>query len=120
MPNYEDMIDGGWDAYVQSRLNAADAKIGDDGVHYFLDSGSAYGETQCNDKIKDGDILVVESEKIVGILYDVAWPVAITEAVGEFGSFRDDALPKEDYAGQLAEATKLAKKLGFPLQERFA
>lgn len=119
MPNYEDDYDGGWDRHVANQLAIAEAVIGDDGVHYFLDSGSGYDATQTDDRITDGDVLVVKSEGVVGILYDVAYPVAITAAVGQFGAFRDDALPKESYAGQIEKAIAIATAQGFALQERF-
>lgn len=52
-------------------------------VHYFDSSGEAYDASQCYDNIHDGDVLVVKSEKVVGILVE-AWPVAITPNFGEF------------------------------------
>lgn len=56
-------------------------------VHTFGDTRHAYNASQCWYRIKDGDILYVPSERVVGFLFDVAWPVAITEAHGEFGKF---------------------------------
>lgn len=120
MPDYENDYDGGWDRHVENQLAIAEAKIGADGVHYFLDAHSGYDATQCDERIKDGDVLVVESAGIVGILYDVAWPVALTEAgAAEWGAFRDDARPDERYAGQIEKAVALATDKGFALQERF-
>jgi hypothetical protein len=53
------------------------------GVHKFCSTGEAYDASQCDDAIKDGDVLVVADERVVGILVE-AWPVAISEATGEF------------------------------------
>ncbi|REE61464.1 hypothetical protein BX257_4043 [Streptomyces sp. 3212.3] len=52
-------------------------------VHRFDDTREAYDASQCRDDIHDGDVLVVASEGVVGLL-DQAWPVAFTEAHGEF------------------------------------
>lgn len=58
-------------------------------VHYFDDTYDdteyVYGVTQTNDSIKDGDILVVPSEEVVGIMMS-AWPTAITVERGAFHS----------------------------------
>lgn len=51
-------------------------------VHRFDDTGDAYDSTQCDDSIKDGDVIVVESEGVVGVLIQ-AWPVAVTEKHGD-------------------------------------
>lgn len=118
MPNYEDDIDGGWDRHVENQLNIANATYGD-GEHYFASSGAAYDASQCDDRIKDGDILVAGAEGVVGILYDVAWPVAVTKAVGEFGAFKDGYVIDDKYADQVAAAVAKAKELGYALQERF-
>jgi hypothetical protein len=48
-------------------------------VHRFdayTDSGEAYALTQCDDRIQDGDVLIVPREGIVGFLFQ-AWPLAI-------------------------------------------
>lgn len=120
MPNYEDDIDGGWDRYVSERLDQADSKINTETrVHEFVTSGAAYNETQCNDAITDGDVLVIESEKVVGILYDVAWPVAITQAHGELGSFIAGFEPDAKYADQIAKAVAIAEKRGWAVAGEF-
>lgn len=123
MPDYENDIDGGWDRWVDHKLDMAGSAIGIDGnrVHGFESAGAAYDMTQCDDRIKDGDILVVKSAGIVGILYDVAWPVALTKAgAKEWGAFVEDFTPDEKYAGQIEQAIAIAKREGFELQERFA
>jgi hypothetical protein len=48
-------------------------------VHKYEDSGTAYDDSQCNDDVKDGDVLVVDgTEKSVAILFE-AWPICIIE-----------------------------------------
>lgn len=43
---------------------------------HVIDPESAYAQTQTDDEIKDGDVLVIPSLGIVGFLY-LAWPTAI-------------------------------------------
>ncbi|MEU4095517.1 hypothetical protein [Streptomyces sp. NPDC026673] len=89
-------------------------------VHYLDgDTRDAYDATQCRDGIRDGDVLVVESAKVVGFL-DAAWPVAITEAHGEFhgnGTAIEAAPRYADgrYAASIERARQVAVALGFPL-----
>jgi hypothetical protein len=53
-------------------------------VHIFTcDSKDAYDETQTEDSIRDGDVLIVPNEGIVGIMVE-AWPVALTSEHGHF------------------------------------
>lgn len=87
-------------------------------VHRFDDTTEAYDATQCRDGIRDGDVLVVESEKVVGFLVE-AWPIAITEASGEFhgltapvGEFKEGR-----YIASAERATELAGELGFPVRQ---
>lgn len=35
----------------------------------FFSTGEAYGACQCRDDIRDGDVLVVESEQVIGIAH---------------------------------------------------
>lgn len=58
-------------------------------VHTFGSTGEAYNASQCRDEIKDGDVLSVPSERVVGVLIG-AWPTAISEAAGEFHTPSDD------------------------------
>lgn len=44
-------------------------------VHTFESSREAYDLTQTDDNIKDGDVLVIPAEGIIGILIE-AWPAA--------------------------------------------
>lgn len=52
-------------------------------VHRFPTSGEAYNASQTSDDIRDGDVLSVPEELVVGVLIE-AWPVAIGETTGEF------------------------------------
>lgn len=53
-------------------------------VHTFENKSSreVYDLTQTDEGIKNGDVLVIPNEKIVGILDE--WPVAITDNIGPF------------------------------------
>ena len=87
-------------------------------VHRFADTGTAYNETQWRDDIHDGDVLVVESERVVGFLQE-AWPVAVTD---EHGHLHAMVLPAfmdmfaERYAASIAHAQRLATELGFTVR----
>lgn len=69
-------------------------------VHYFNSTGEAYDATQCSDEIKDGDVLVIRSEGVVGIAD--TWPFAVTEAAGNLHSIdtvgNDHAAAVDNYA----------------------
>lgn len=90
-------------------------------VHRFASTREAYDATQCRDDIRDGDVLVVESERVVGFL-DAAWPVAITEAHGEFHGLKVPAREHRDgrYAASVERAEEIAAELGFELASRRA
>lgn len=51
-------------------------------IHYFDGTGEAYDACQCDENIKTGDTLVIESEGVVGLAW--AWPVAVSKAHGHF------------------------------------
>lgn len=52
-------------------------------VHTFGSTVEAYNASQCDDEIRDGDVLSVPSKGVVGILQS-AWPTALTAECGEF------------------------------------
>jgi hypothetical protein len=52
-------------------------------IHTFDNTTDAYNDTQTLESISDGDVLVVPSENVVGVLVE-AWPVAVTAEVGQF------------------------------------
>src|SRR5687767_6226993 len=55
-------------------------------VHTFNSTGEAYNASQVRDDIKDGDILSVPTEGVVGFLL-AAWPVAIVTDLRGPGEF---------------------------------
>lgn len=85
-------------------------------VFRFADTGLAYDASQCDDEIRDGDILVVESERVVGVLVG-AWPVAVTSEHGQFHTLEQglDLADYEDgrYHGSARCADMLAAKEGW-------
>lgn len=87
-------------------------------VHRFDSTREAYDATQCREDIRDGDLLVVASEQVVGLL-DEAWPVAFTEAHGEFHGPLAVA-PREYKDGRYALSVDLieavAAAFGFPMR----
>ncbi|MFD7769877.1 hypothetical protein [Streptomyces sp. NPDC059787] len=90
-------------------------------VHRFDDTVQAYDATQCREDIRNGDVLVIESERVVGFL-DTAWPIAITEAHGEFHALKTPA--REYHDGRFTASVELAEKVaaehGFPLAAQTA
>ena len=50
-------------------------------IHHFDSTVAAYAATQSDDQVNEGDVLIIESEKIVGLAS--TWPVAVTELSGE-------------------------------------
>ena len=55
--------------------------------HTFDSTSGAYDATQCDDTIRNGDILLVESERVVGLA--ATWPVAVTVEHGSLHTLRD-------------------------------
>lgn len=84
-------------------------------IHHFDSTVRAYDATQSDDKIKKGDVLIIESEKVVGLAD--TWPVAVTEWAGELhGILADTSLEKLGFSDKsIALARDAAKTLGFPL-----
>ena len=84
-------------------------------IHEFDSTGEAYDASQCDESIDNGDVLVVASEGVVGVLYK-AWPVAVTERAGNFEKPADGydvatAFPEEDYSESLRVAREEIAKL---------
>ncbi|MCC9309889.1 hypothetical protein LN042_22925 [Kitasatospora sp. RB6PN24] len=83
-------------------------------VHRFDSTAEAYDATQCDEEIRDGDVLVIEAESVVGFLVK-AWPVSATAARGELHGFQG---PIEEFKGGAYVASHraacvLAAELGF-------
>lgn len=70
-------------------------------VHEFEASGDAYDETQYNDELQDGDVLVVRPEGVIGVVE--TWPVAVTKNHGSLHSLRQDSTP-EQWAENVAKS----------------
>ncbi|MBK6018525.1 hypothetical protein [Streptomyces sp. MBT53] len=85
-------------------------------VHRFDDTEEAYDATQCRDDIRDGDVLVVEREGVVGFLR-CAWPAAITAEHGELHTVEGDPRTVDDgrYTTSVEVAEKIAGEHGFAL-----
>lgn len=86
------------------------------GIWRFFDTVDAYNATQCNEDIKNGDVLIIEGDSVVGFLVD-AWPVAITEAHGELHALREPAgdWRNGDYLESAVRAAKIAREMGFAI-----
>ena len=56
--------------------------------HTFASTSEAYDATQWNDEINDGDVLLVPSEHVAGVLVR-AWPVAVFGGPGAFHVLAD-------------------------------
>lgn len=85
-------------------------------VHKFDSTEDAYNRTQCGDDIRDGDVLVVEGEGVVGFLRS-AWPAAITAERGELHGIEGDPRTLDDgqYVASIEAAEEIAREQGFAL-----
>ena len=104
-------------------------------VHEHEDSREAYGACQTDDDHEDGDVLVIESEQVVGIVG--TWPCAITVKRGKLEQakqnwrtddlminnvydFGRDARRAEMHEQNIREGYRLAKQIarerGWPLR----
>jgi hypothetical protein len=87
-------------------------------VHNFSSSGSAYDACQCDEDIKDGDVLVIESEEVAGVAG--TWPVAVTVKNGELHTLIAGKTPEEvfdeepEMVAGYRNAVQLATTLGWP------
>ncbi|MFI1408861.1 hypothetical protein ACH4Y0_02810 [Streptomyces sp. NPDC020707] len=82
-------------------------------VHPFGSTTDAYNATQCSEEIHDGDVLLIESEKTIGIAW--TWPFALTEHVGELHVTTADPRTYQDgiFAAGVDLAEQLAKERGW-------
>lgn len=88
------------------------ATITDPAIHVFDSTGEAYDDTQTRDDIRDGDVLLIPSEGVVGFL-NAAWPVAVTEAHGALHTLKGglatlDTAEFTPYAASIALARQVA------------
>ena len=111
---------------MESNQNtASDTLRGPVQVHYFDSTGEAYDACQCDDDIKNGDILIIQTEKVVGLAW--AWPIAVTKNCGNLHFHKDgvDGIHQtKDFEGkyvfetsQVAEACRIAASMGYELYE---
>ena len=88
-------------------------------IHTLPDTGVAYDLTQSSDDIKMGDVLIIESERVVGLAD--TWPFAVTEAYGQLHTFvsarplSDDV--KSKYAPYILRAAGQAILRGWPVRK---
>ncbi|RWM86479.1 MAG: hypothetical protein EOR84_30670 [Mesorhizobium sp.] len=95
-------------------------------IHFFDSTGEAYDATQCDENIKNGDVLVIEPEQVVGLAD--TWPVAVTKNAGHLHSLSDGNFETYNHefgenAGkrvftdqQIRAAKAVAKHWGYELQ----
>ncbi|MGE9695932.1 hypothetical protein [Streptomyces sp. CH6] len=88
-------------------------------VHTFESTQQAYNATQCRDDVRDGDVLAIPSEGVVGFLRS-AWPAAITAKTGELHGIIGDprTIDGGDYVASVDRAEAVARELGAALAER--
>ena len=83
-------------------------------IHKYSSTGSAYDACQCDESVKTGDILLIESERVVGLA--MTWPVAVTEEYGHLHTVADgyslDGMA-EFTTEQVAAARALVKEMGY-------
>lgn len=88
-----------------------------DGAFEFDSTGEAYDATQCCEEIKDGDMLVIHSERVVGLAQ--TWPLAVTPAHGALHSKKETStwLAVSDSTGiplsKIGQAFTYADKLDY-------
>jgi len=90
-------------------------------IHIFESSAEAYDDSQCNEDIKDGDILHVPSEGVAAVLVE-AWPTVDTQnelpegcAFHSFGpGYTGATLEGGKYAASFAKAEELIKSTSKP------
>lgn len=89
-------------------------------IHTFESTGEAYDACQCDDRIKNGDTLLIPSEGVVGIAD--TWPVAVTLAYGDLHTPADgvmirDCLPDHCSDAAITEALLAAGARGYPIHD---
>ncbi|MEU9576281.1 hypothetical protein [Streptomyces chilikensis] len=78
-------------------------------VHTFDDTREAYDAVQCDGDIRDGDVLVIPSERVVAIVYLRIYPVALTVEHGELHQF-ECAIREIEEAGEYEAAIAAAEE----------
>ncbi|MGW3153773.1 hypothetical protein [Streptomyces sp. NPDC001089] len=82
-------------------------------VHTFGSTFQAYNATQCDETIRDGDVLLIKPEKAIGIAW--TWPFALTPSIGELHVTTADPRTREGgiFAAGVKRAEQLALELGW-------
>lgn len=83
-------------------------------IHIFSSTGSAYDSCMCDEAINDGDTLLIESERVVGLAF--TWPIAVTTECGALHTVKDGTTIEslgEFTQAQIDAARKLARELGY-------
>lgn len=86
-------------------------------IFYFESTVEAYAATQTRDDIEIGDVLVIKSERVVGIAD--TWPVAVTVECGQLHAFADGPISVDDFDfgfEQIEDAERIARNLGFDVR----
>ncbi|MDT0267970.1 hypothetical protein RM844_16950 [Streptomyces sp. DSM 44915] len=86
------------------------------GVHRFETTKEAYDATQTHEEIKDGDVLIIEGQGVVGVLYK-AWPFAVTTEAGELhhSNGKEYEWDNGRYVTSVELAEQTARDFGFPI-----
>ncbi|MXM66784.1 hypothetical protein GR925_25965 [Streptomyces sp. HUCO-GS316] len=82
-------------------------------VHRFADSDTAYDAVLCGD-VKDGEVLVIESERIVGACTN-GHPIALTEAHGQLHPLATRYNIREMNGGRFTETADVAERVAAEL-----
>lgn len=77
-------------------------------IHRFASTGEAYDATQCDDEIRNGDVLVIVPEGVVGIAD--TWPFAVTKNFGELHRLHDHDTIRTYQDGRFAGSADLAEQ----------
>jgi hypothetical protein len=107
----------------QQRRPVAASMIGvsrqPDSVFYFPNTGEAYDACQTWEDIKNGDVLVIAHEKVVGVAD--TWPLAVTAESGELHEVAKRGEYEADPAmwRGIVRAVKIARGAGFPIAVLF-
>lgn len=102
---------------------APEAPAVDEGpkVHHFTDTDTAYTRAQCSDEVRDGDVLLIASEGVIGVLTN-GHPVALTEEHGELHPMVHRYRIREMNGGRYVASADLAELaaelMGLSLQPR--
>jgi len=89
-------------------------------VHKFDCTSDAYNAVQCDENIKNGDLLFIPSEKVIGIAY--TWPFAVTKSHGALHTVANNADGRavtNEFRRSMIEACQFADDLGFELLEQY-